>query len=234
MRPSTWLRSSYPMWLFKRSSEVIVWEKKWRYAYEIDEERMRITVLFRKASARCSTPLSPIWLLQRPSVVSVCVKKWKCVYEIDEKKMKDTVLFRNAWARCSAPFSPIWLELRCSVVSVCVKKRRCVYSIDEERMRITVLFRNASARCCAASSPIPLNSRSSVVSVCVKWWVYSWIRRRPMWIVLPCFVVEQSLNAVLVVDWLNCIQIPTLWMSVESRNQVHIIKACLEEVLCWT
>jgi hypothetical protein len=53
--------------------------KKWRYVYEIDEERMRITVLFRNASAKCFAPTAPISLKERFSVVSVCVKS-KDVY----------------------------------------------------------------------------------------------------------------------------------------------------------
>jgi hypothetical protein len=48
--------------------------KKWRCVYEIDEERMRVTVLFRNASAICCAPTSPIPLYVSFSVVSVCVK----------------------------------------------------------------------------------------------------------------------------------------------------------------
>jgi hypothetical protein len=77
--------------------------------YEIDEERMRVTVLFRNASARCCAPTSPIPFKVRCSVMSVCVKKWRCVYEIDEERMRVTVLFRNASARCCAPTAPISL-----------------------------------------------------------------------------------------------------------------------------
>jgi hypothetical protein len=47
--------------------------KKWRCVYDIDEERMRVTVLFRNASARCSVPTAPILLFARSIVVSVCV-----------------------------------------------------------------------------------------------------------------------------------------------------------------
>jgi hypothetical protein len=43
--------------------------------YEIDEERVRVTVLFRNESAKCSAALSPISLEDRCSVVSVCVKR---------------------------------------------------------------------------------------------------------------------------------------------------------------
>jgi hypothetical protein len=57
-----------------RFSVVIVCVKKWRCVYEIDEERMRVTVLFRNVSARCCAPTSPILLEERFSVVSVCVK----------------------------------------------------------------------------------------------------------------------------------------------------------------
>jgi hypothetical protein len=39
---------------------VSVCVKKWRRVYEIDEERMRVTVLFRNASARCCAPTAPI------------------------------------------------------------------------------------------------------------------------------------------------------------------------------
>jgi hypothetical protein len=80
---------------------------KCRCVYEIDEERMRITVLFRNASARCCAPTSLILLDCRSSVVSVYVGKWGCVYEIDEERMRITVLFRNASARCCAPTAPI-------------------------------------------------------------------------------------------------------------------------------
>jgi hypothetical protein len=48
--------------LFSRSSVVSVCVKKWRCVYEIDEERMTITVLFRNASARCCAPTAPISL----------------------------------------------------------------------------------------------------------------------------------------------------------------------------
>jgi hypothetical protein len=47
---------------------------KGRCVYEIDEERMMITVLFRNPSAKCSAPTAPILLEERFSVVSVCVK----------------------------------------------------------------------------------------------------------------------------------------------------------------
>jgi hypothetical protein len=53
---------------------VSVFVKKWRCIYEIDEERMRVTVLFCNASARCCAPTAPILLEERSSVVSVCVK----------------------------------------------------------------------------------------------------------------------------------------------------------------
>jgi hypothetical protein len=79
------------------------------YVYEINEERMRVTVLFRNASARCCAPTSPILLFARFSVVSVWVKKWRCVYEIDEERMRITVLIRNASARCCAPTAPMRL-----------------------------------------------------------------------------------------------------------------------------
>jgi hypothetical protein len=82
---------------------VSVCVKKWRCVYEIDEESMRATVLFRNASARCSAPTASISLCSRSSVVSVCVKKWRCVYEIDKESTRVTVLFRNALARCCAP-----------------------------------------------------------------------------------------------------------------------------------
>jgi hypothetical protein len=39
---------------------VSVYVEKWGCVYEIDEERMRITMLFRNASARCCAPSSPI------------------------------------------------------------------------------------------------------------------------------------------------------------------------------
>jgi hypothetical protein len=45
-----------------RFSMVSVCVEKWRYVYEIDEERMRVTVLFRNASARCCAPIAPISL----------------------------------------------------------------------------------------------------------------------------------------------------------------------------
>jgi hypothetical protein len=46
-----------------------------RCVYEIDGERMRITMLFRNASAKCFVPTTPISLKERSSVVSVCVKR---------------------------------------------------------------------------------------------------------------------------------------------------------------
>jgi hypothetical protein len=39
---------------------VSVCVKKWRCVYEVDEEEMRVTVLFRNASAKCSAPTAPI------------------------------------------------------------------------------------------------------------------------------------------------------------------------------
>ena len=109
-----------------------VW-KKCRWGYEGDEERMRVTVLFRNASASCSAPLSPILFPVRSSVVSACVKKCIWEYERDDERMRVTVLFRNASARCCAPRPPIWLLLRCSVVSVCVKK--CIWGYEREMTR---------------------------------------------------------------------------------------------------
>jgi hypothetical protein len=49
-----------PIPLEQRSSVVSVCVKKGRCVYEIDEERMRITVLFRNASTRCCAPTAPI------------------------------------------------------------------------------------------------------------------------------------------------------------------------------
>jgi hypothetical protein len=67
---------------------VSVCVKKWRCVYEIDEERMKVTVLFCNAFARCCAPTAPVLLPLRCSVVTVCVKKWRCVYEIDEDRIK--------------------------------------------------------------------------------------------------------------------------------------------------
>jgi hypothetical protein len=41
---------------------VSVYVEKWICISEIDEERMRVTVLFRNASARCCAPTAPISL----------------------------------------------------------------------------------------------------------------------------------------------------------------------------
>jgi hypothetical protein len=81
--------------------------KKWRCVCETDDETMKVTVLFRKASARCCAPTASILLEVRISVVSVCVRKWRCTYKIDNQRMRVTVLFRNASARCCAPTAPI-------------------------------------------------------------------------------------------------------------------------------
>jgi hypothetical protein len=118
MSSFTWSWSTSPISLFPRCSVVSVCANKWRCVYETDEDRMRVTVLVRNASARCSTPTSPIWLHQRSSVVRVYVKKWRCVYEINEQRMRVTVLFRNASARCCAPTMPIPFWLRFSVMRV--------------------------------------------------------------------------------------------------------------------
>jgi hypothetical protein len=56
--------------IFKHVSAIIAVEiycgeclrEKWRCIYDIDEESMRITVLFRNASARCLAPTAPIEL----------------------------------------------------------------------------------------------------------------------------------------------------------------------------
>jgi hypothetical protein len=47
--------------------------------------RMRITVLFCNARARCCAPFTPIRFLGRFSVVSVCVKTYSWEYERDDE-----------------------------------------------------------------------------------------------------------------------------------------------------
>ena len=47
----------------------------------VEEEKIRLTVLFRSAADKCSAPLSPILFNPRSSVLSVCVKKSICVKE---------------------------------------------------------------------------------------------------------------------------------------------------------
>jgi hypothetical protein len=50
-----------------------------------------------------------------------------------------------------------------------------------------------------------------------------------MWIMLPCFVLEQSLNVVLVVNRFDCVRGSTWLMSVKSSKQVYIIESCFEK-----
>ena len=47
----------------------------------MEEEKIRLTVLFRSAADKYSAPLSPILFHPRSSVLSVCVKKSICVKE---------------------------------------------------------------------------------------------------------------------------------------------------------
>ena len=89
----------------------------------VEEEKIRLTVLFRSAADKSSAPLSPILFHQRSSVLSVCVKMSICV---EEEKIRLTVLFRSAANKCSAPLSPILFNSRSSVLSVCEKVDLCL------------------------------------------------------------------------------------------------------------
>ncbi len=84
-----------------------------------DEETMKFTALFRKASARLSAPSCLISFHERLSRVSVCV-------ETDvSKKFPErnicTVLCRKLCARYCAPSSVILFAPRLSVVIVCME-----------------------------------------------------------------------------------------------------------------
>ena len=81
--------------------------KKSICVFYVEQEKIRLTVLFRSAADKCSTPLSPIRFDVRSNMVSVYEKKSICVFCVGEEKIRLTVLFRSAADKCSAPFSPI-------------------------------------------------------------------------------------------------------------------------------
>ena len=168
---------------YQRYSVVSVCVKKCRWVYVLSRwrERMRITVLFRNASARCCAPLSPIWFEERYSVVSVCVKKCRWVYVLSRWRERE----REWGLRCCFvmhqpvdPFSPIWFA-----------RDPVADRLDEERECL---------RCCfVMHQPVVLlYLRFSVVSVCVKKcrWVYvlsRWREREREWGLRCCFVMHQ-------------------------------------------
>ena len=123
---------SFPIWLPKRSSALSVCEKK---SICVEEEKIRLTLFSRNASARCSAPLSPIWLSLRFSVLSVCVKKSICVFCAEEEKIRLTLFSRNASDSSFAPWAPIRFHSRWSLLSICVKKSICV---EEKKIRLTL------------------------------------------------------------------------------------------------
>ena len=77
------------------------------YVFCVEEEKIRLTVLFRSVADKCSAPLSPILLFQRFNSLSVCVKRSICVFCLEEEKIRLTLFSRNASARYSAPLPPI-------------------------------------------------------------------------------------------------------------------------------
>ena len=226
---------------------VSVWKSADGYTYCLDEERererMRITVLFRNASARCCAPLSPIWLSRRFSVMNVCVKKCRWVYVLSRWRERE-----REWGLrcCFVMHQPdvvlLYLRFDCWRdvvwwVSVWKSADGYTYCLDEERerererMRITVLFRNASARCCAPLSPIWFLERSSVVSVCVKKcrWVYvlsRWREREREWGLRCCFVMHQP-DVVLLSLWFDCRWDLVWWVSVWKSADGYTY--CLDE-----
>lgn len=77
--------------------------------YERDENRMRITILFRKPSARRCAPAFLISLHPSLSVLSVQKQKEEDQYEKDENTMRLTELNRKASPKCCPPIYPILL-----------------------------------------------------------------------------------------------------------------------------
>ena len=58
-----------------------------------EQEKIRLTVLFRSAAEKYSAPFSPISFQERFNSVSVCVKKSLCVFCVEEEKIRLTALF---------------------------------------------------------------------------------------------------------------------------------------------
>ena len=135
---------------------------------------MRITVLFRNASARCCAPLSPIWLLLSSSVVSVCVKKCRWVYLLSRWRQGewglrccfvmhqlDVVLL---YFRYNSRWDLVWW------VSVRKSLDRYTYCLDEER--------EWGLRCCFVKHQ-PDVVLLYLLSDCLGhlvWWVSLWKR----------------------------------------------------------
>ena len=90
-----------------RSSVLSVCMKNSITVFCVEEEKIRLTVLFRSAADKCSAPGSPISLNWRLSVLSVCVKKSICVFCVEAEKARLTVLFRSAADKSSASLFPI-------------------------------------------------------------------------------------------------------------------------------
>ena len=111
----------------------VCWVSVWKKSicvFCVEEEKIRLTVLFRSAADKCSAPLSSIWFELRCNLVSVCMKKSICVFCVEEEKIRLTVLYRSAADKCSAPFSPIWFRER---LRVSVWKSRSVSFVSKKR-----------------------------------------------------------------------------------------------------
>jgi hypothetical protein len=61
-----------------------VWKSE--YGNERDEERKKLTVLFRKPSARCWNPSLPNQFAARSSVVIVCEERYSNTYRKRDEK----------------------------------------------------------------------------------------------------------------------------------------------------
>ena len=186
-----------------------------------EEEKIRLTVLFRSPADKCSV----IWFdwlccVKKRKFDSLCcfevqqtnasvlrfdcskcrdLIRGECLYEkvdlcllCEEEKIQLTVLFRSAAEKCSAPLSPIWLFQRFNWVSVCVKKSICVFCVEEEKIQLTLLFRSAADKCSAPLSPIWLLWRFNSVSVCVKKSICVFCVKKRKFDSLCCFEVQQT------------------------------------------
>jgi hypothetical protein len=116
-----------PQYFQLYSFQIDCWGSVWwvsmcreNYKYDIDRNKLIITVLVFKASARYCISSSLNWLLSRFRVVSVYVTRRVRICKRDENWMRITTLILKTSARCLIPSVLIWFQWRFSVVSVYV------------------------------------------------------------------------------------------------------------------
>ena len=110
--------------LFYLKTELMLWVsvRIVKNKYDIYQETLRVTLLFRKPSARYCAPISPI-LFETSIEMSVYVNT-RCAHDNRRENERITLLFRKVSARYLAPSSPILLFQTSSLMSVCTERRK--------------------------------------------------------------------------------------------------------------